>query len=172
MGASRLSDVCSRDSKEKDSPDVTFILLYHSTVQPSGESVFDMLGVDNVDNSLPSWKQKVLALVDGVSVSIVMTLLTVLVLFLDDTRLACLPHSADDAIVIVTLVCLIFFAIELSMFACSTHLHTLLSRLEKRLSRVAGLVRPQRLLSGFIASWETLLRFHTNIVPHLDGDQL
>lgn len=80
---------------------------------PSGESIFDMMGVDSLASLLPSWKKKTLALVDGVSMSIVMTLLTILVLFLDDVRLACFPPSADDAIVIVTIICLICFTIEL-----------------------------------------------------------
>lgn len=116
-------------SASEDNLDVTSHLLLLSSVLPSGESVFDMLGVDNVDKSLPSWKQNMLAFVDGVSVTIIMTLLTILVLFLDDMRLACMPHSADDAIVIVTIICLIFFAIELSMFVCSMHLHNSLSGL-------------------------------------------
>ena len=55
-----------------------------------------------------------MAVLDGTSLTIFMTLLTLLVLFLDDIRVAALPPEADHPIIVITYIAFVCFGIELS----------------------------------------------------------
>eukprot|EP00210_Caulerpa_lentillifera_P001909 g1836.t1 len=80
----------------------------------SGGSVFDLLEVDKA-RPLPTWKKKLIAITDGTVATIYMTLLTILVLFIDDVRIAILPPEADDTVLVITYISLISFSIELML---------------------------------------------------------
>lgn len=73
-----------------------------------------MLSVDAIKKAMPEWKVKVMDIMDGTVMTCIMTLLTILVLFMDDMRLAFFPASTDQIFVILTYISLIAFTIELS----------------------------------------------------------
>jgi len=68
---------------------------------------------------LPTWKTRLIAYTDGSFATIYMTLLTILVLFIDDVRIAILPPEADDIALVITYISLVSFSIELSKHCCS-----------------------------------------------------
>ena len=84
-----------------------------SAAEKSGASVFDLLGVDKSRSRSP-WQNKVQSVLDGTAMTSFMTLLTVVVLFLDDIRVAAMPPEADRPIVVITYFAFVCFAVELS----------------------------------------------------------
>lgn len=75
--------------------------------------MFDLLGADR-SRLLPSWKKRLINALDGTVLTVFMTILTLLVLFLDDIRVAAMPPEADHPIIIFTYIAFVCFAIELS----------------------------------------------------------
>lgn len=92
-------------------------LTFSVSAEKSGESVFDLLAADKA-SPLPTWKTRLIAFTDGAFATIYMTLLTILVLFIDDVRIAILPPEADDAVLVITYISLVSFSVELSKHCC------------------------------------------------------
>eukprot|EP00210_Caulerpa_lentillifera_P001911 g1838.t1 len=85
-----------------------FVIL----AEKNNKSVFDLLEVDKA-HSLPTWKRKLTAVTNGTMAAVYMTLLTILVLFIDDVRIAVLPPQMDEAVLIIIYISLISFTMEI-----------------------------------------------------------
>mmetsp|Transcript_3670 Transcript_3670/g.4918 ORF Transcript_3670/g.4918 Transcript_3670/m.4918 type:complete len:841 (+) Transcript_3670:546-3068(+) len=95
-----------------------------SSFAPQAETVFaadvevgksiEAHGKPNAVSPMPAWQKSMIWCVDGIPGTIFMTLVTIWALFGDDVRLITTYKEADDGFTVVTILCLIFFAVELS----------------------------------------------------------
>ena len=68
-----------------------------------------------MNEARPQWKVQGAALIDQKYIATLMTLITLWALFGDDIRLAATQRSADEGFLVMTYICLVCFAIELTV---------------------------------------------------------
>jgi hypothetical protein len=102
------------------------------------------------------WKHRMASFLDSWPVAIFMTLITIYALFFDDIRIIFLPKIVDDYFNGLTIICLIFFTVEIIMSSISkkTYCNSFFFWLDI-FSTVSLLTDIGWLMEGFIATSET-----------------
>lgn len=85
----------------------------------SAGSVVSVEGTNLIIVSSPfSWQAKLLTFTEGNVMTLIMTFLTLLALFMDDLRLWVFPKGADTAFVVLTVIVFAMFLIEFAILSC------------------------------------------------------